>query len=179
VATPKGKAKAPHNHRRPESPGVRKALERMDMDALYMAFTPQQRRFCDEYTVDRNGTAAAIRAGYSTKYPERQAHLLLKNRGIATYIDFLTASKAAKIMSVDPDWVMQGVVKVINDSNRSGDKLRGYELVAKILGMLKDKTEISGPDGGPIEMQRVEEDAAAFVASLKQLKKRTPQDGTT
>jgi phage terminase small subunit len=178
VATPKGKAKAPHNPRRPESPGVRKALERMDMDALYMAFTPQQRRFCDEYTIDRNGTAAAIRAGYSTKYPERQAHLLLKNRGIATYIDFLTQSKAAKIMSVDPDWVIQGIVGLINKENgRDGDKLRGYELVAKILGMLKDKTEVSGPDGGPIEMQRVEEDALAFVAALKQLKKRTPTDG--
>lgn len=173
-----GTAKASHNPRRPESPAVKKALERMDMDALYMAFTPQQRRFCDEYTIDRNATAAAIRAGYATKYADRQGHQLLKNRGIAAYIDYLTASKAAKIMSVDPDWVIQGIVALINkEGGRDGDKLRGYELVAKILGMLKDKTEISGPEGGPIEMQRIEEDAGAFVAALKQLRKRTPTDG--
>jgi len=30
-----------------------------------MALTPRQERFCEEYLVDFNGSAAAIRAGYA------------------------------------------------------------------------------------------------------------------
>lgn len=169
-----GKAKHPANQERPESPRVKKALENMDMDALRLALTPRQRKFCHEYVLDFNGAAAAVRAGYSTTYPDRQAHLLQKNQGIATYIDFLTASAAAKIMSVNPDWVIQGIVKIVNKENgRDGDKLRGFELIAKILGMLKDKTEISGPDGEAIEIrQRAEEDAAGFTSMLKAIAKK-------
>lgn len=172
-----GKAKYPANPDRPESPRVKKALENMDMEALRKAFTPRQRRFCDEYVVDYNGTAAAIRAGYSTKYPDRIANQLQQNQGIATYIDFLTASHASKIMSVDPDWVIQGITKIIlKENGRDGDKLRGFELIAKILGMLKERTEISGPDGGAIEMkQRIEEEAAGFTALVKAMAKKKEQ----
>lgn len=162
-------AKVKHDPERPESPAVRKALEAMDMEALGTALTHRQRRFCEEYSLDFNGAAAAVRAGYSTNYPDRQAHQLLKNKGVSTYIDYITASRASKIMSVDPDWVMQGVVKVISDAERAGDKLRGYELVAKILGMLTDKTEITGRDGGAIEIEqrRIEEDSNEFIRTLK------------
>jgi hypothetical protein len=172
-------AKHPHDPERPESPAVRKALAAMDMEALGMALTPRQRRFCEEYTIDFNGAAAAIRAGYSTNYPDRQAHQLLKNKGISTYIDYVTASRASKIMSVDPDWVMQGVVKVISDAEKAGDKLRGYELVAKILGMLTDKHEITGKDGGAIEVEqrRIEEEATDFTRMLKAMTKKKDTSG--
>lgn len=174
-----GKAKHPHDPKRPESPGVKKALESMDMEALKKALTVRQRRFCEEYIVDFNGAAAAVRAGYSTRQPDKHAHLLIKNQGIATYIDYLTASAASKVMSVDPDWVIQGITKIIlKENGRDGDKLRGFELIAKILGMLKDKTEISGPDGGAIEMkQRVEEESAAAIAMLKAMTKKKEQRG--
>lgn len=174
------KAKHPHDPDRPESPAVRKALERMDMEALGAALTPRQRRFCDEYILDFNGAAAAVRAGYSTNYPDRQAHQLLKNKGIAAYIDYLTASRASKIMSVDPDWVMQGVVKVINEAEKSGDKLRGFELVAKILGMLTDKHEITGKDGGAIEVEqrRIHEEADDFTRMLNAMRKKNEKKDT-
>lgn len=167
-------AKYPHDTSRPESPAVRKALKAMDMEALGMALTHRQRRFCDEYTVDFNGAAAAVRAGYAKTYADRQASQLLKNKGVAAYIDYLTASKAAKIMSVDPDWVLQGIVEVISETNKSGDKLRGYELIAKILGMLTDKHEITGKDGGAIEVEqrRIDEEATDFTRMLKAMKKK-------
>lgn len=163
------KAKCEHDPERPESPAVRKALEAMDMEALGIALTHRQRRFCEEYTIDFNGAAAAIRAGYATNYPDRQAHQLLKNKGVAAYIEYLTASRASKIMSVDADWVMQGIVNTINAADRAGDKMRGYELVAKILGMLKDRTEITGADGGAIEIEqrRIDEEADSFVRSIR------------
>lgn len=167
-------AKHPHDPDRPESPGVKKALEAKDMEALGIALTHRQRRFCDEYIVDFNGTAAAIRAGYATAYADRQAHQLLRHKGVSAYIDHLTASKASKIMSVDPDWVMQGIVETITEAQKHGDKLRGYELIAKILGMLTDKHEITGKDGGAIEVEQrqIQEEADQVVNLLNAMRKK-------
>lgn len=170
-----GKAKHPHNAERPESPAVKKALKDMDMEALKIALSPRQRRFCDEYTVDFNGAAAAVRAGYSTKYPDRQAHILLKNLGVAAYIDYLTASKAAKIMSINPDYVIQGITKIVGKENvRDGDALRGYELLARILGMFIDRQELTGKDGGAIEIEqrRIEEETASLTKMLEAMRKK-------
>lgn len=167
-------ANHPHDNERPESPAVKKALEAMDMEALGLALTPRQRRFAEEYCVDFNGAAAAIRAGYSTNYPDRQAHQLLKNKGIATYIDYLTASRASKIMSIDADYIVQGIVGIINqEENKAGDKLRGYELLARLKGLFIDKTELTGKDGGPLEVEqrRIDEEASDFNRMLKAMKK--------
>jgi hypothetical protein len=168
-------AKVKHDPERPESPAVRKALEAMDMEALGLALTHRQRRFCEEYTVDFNGAAAAIRAGYSTNYPDRQAHQLLKNKGVSAYIDYLTASRAAKILSIDADYIVQGIVNIINEeANKAGDKLRGYELLARLKGLFIDKQEITGKDGGAIEVEnrRIEEEATDFTRMLKAMAKK-------
>lgn len=173
-----GKAKHPANPERPESPAVKKALADGDMEALGRALTFRQRRFCEEYTVDFNGAAAAIRAGYSTKYPDRQSYQLLNNKGVEAYCDHLTASKAAKIMSVDPDYVVQGIIKIVGkEHGKDGDKLRGYELLARILGMFVDKTELTGKDGGAIEIEqrKVEEETAQLTNMLKSMRKRTSE----
>lgn len=175
-----GKAKHPHDKERPESAAVRRALKRQDIAALKIALTPRQRRFAEEYIVDLNGTAAAIRAGYSNNYPDRQAHILLKHEGVAALIDHLMASKAARIVSVDPDYVIQRITAIINkDTARDGDKLRGLELLARHLGMLTDKQEITGKDGGAIEIQqKTAEDVATFLNSLKGLQKRAEEKKT-
>lgn len=168
-------AKHPHDTERPESPAVRKALEAMDMEALGVALTPRQRRFCEEYTVDFNGAASAIRAGYSTNYPDRQAHQLLKNKGISSYINYLTASRAAKILSIDADYIVQGIIGIINEEdNKAGDKLRGYELLARLKGLFIDKQEITGRDGGAIEVEerRVAEEASDFTRMLRAMSKK-------
>ena len=163
-------AKAKHNPERPESPAVRKALEAMDMEALGIALTPRQRAFCKEYIVDFNGTAAAIRAGYATQYADRQAHQLLKHKGVAAFIEYSMASQAAKIMSVDADYITQGIVAIINkETGKDGDKLRGYELLARLKGLFVDKQEITGKDGGAIEVEqrRIEEDSNDFLRAIK------------
>jgi hypothetical protein len=75
-------ANHPHDTSRPMTAAIRKALEANDMEALYYAMTPRQRLFCKEYVLDFNGSAAAVRAGYSVKHPDRQAYLLMMNPGI-------------------------------------------------------------------------------------------------
>ncbi len=170
-----GKAKHPHNAERPEPARVRKALLAGDPAALKRALSVRQLRFCEEYIVDFNGTAAAIRAGYATQWADRQAHILLKHEGVRGYIDFLSKSKEAKIVSVDPEWVISKITDIVNkQGTRDGDVLRGLELIAKHLGMFIDRTEITGKDGGAIEMeqrQRQEEDKAAVITRLRQMKK--------
>lgn len=165
-----GKARHPHDADRPESAAVRKALERKDIEALKLALTPRQRAFAHEYVVDFNATAAAVRAGYSPNYPDRQAHLLLQHKGIAFLIDHLTHSKAAKVISVDPDYVLRKIVSVVErEGVKDGDILRACELLARHLGMLTDKSEVKVD---AVIDTRVEEDARDFATLLKGLQKR-------
>ena len=151
-----GKAKHPHNTRRPSPKAVQKALAKGDMEALRLALTPRQVAFCREYVVDFNGAAAAVRAGYAPKNADRQAYLLQMNEGVRTYIEHLQLSHAAKAVDINPDWVTSETVKTYQEADKAADKLRALELMSKILGMLKDRTEISGPDGEAIRIQNEE-----------------------
>jgi len=54
---------------------------------VYVKLTPKQQRFADEWLIDMNGTAAAIRAGYSVKSAEVTASKLLRNPKVRAYID--------------------------------------------------------------------------------------------
>lgn len=168
-------ANHPHDPKRPPSEAVRRAIEKDDMDALYAALSPRQRLFCKEYVVDFNGSAAAIRAGYSMNYPDRQAHLLLMNPGVARYIEHLQASKEAKLVSVSPDYLIQRLMDIMNRPGvRTADELRAVEMAMKHLGMFIDRQEITGKDGDAIriEQQRVDEEAQNFTRLMKQLRDR-------
>lgn len=163
---------------RPATAAVKKAVAKRDVKKVRLALTPRQRAFCDEYVVDFNATAAAMRAGYSTKWADRQAHLLMHNEGVAFLIDELSRSKEAKIMSVDPDYVLQRVTEIINkEGAKDSDKLRGLELLARHLGMLTDKHEITGKDGEAIriEQQRISEESDQFMNLVKRLTERANQ----
>jgi phage terminase small subunit len=105
----------PNNSYRPARKSTIEAVAAKDEDAVYNTLTTRQRRFAEEYVIDYNGQAAAIRAGYSTKHPDKQATALLKNEGIAFLIDCLTRSKTAKIVSVDPDYIIQQVLQIISE----------------------------------------------------------------
>jgi hypothetical protein len=130
-----GKAKHPHNSKRPEPARIRKALEAQDIQAVIAGLTTRQRHFAEEYVVDFNGMAAAIRAGYSPQWADRQAHVLTKHEGIKAYIDHLSKSKEAKIVSIDPDYLIQKVHEIIMKENaRDGDVLRALELLMKHKG---------------------------------------------
>ena len=170
-----GKAKHPHDKTRPPPAAVRKALAEMDDDALYNALTIRQRRFAEEYILDFVGNAAAIRAGYSPKYADRQAYILLHHNGVSRYIDNLSRSKEAKIMSISPEYLLQRLLEIMDRSGiRTADELRAIEMGMKHLGMFVDKTEITGKDGGAIEVEtrRIEEEAQSFAQRLKALSDR-------
>lgn len=153
---------------------IREAIENDDVELLCDHLSVRQRRFAEEYVIDFNATAAYLRAGYKSKYPDKQAHLLTKHPGIRAYIDMLTRSKEAKIVSVDPDYIVAKIVSVINkDGTKDADVLRGLDMLARHKGMYVDRQEISGPDGGAIELQqKAQEEANALIATLRRMGKR-------
>lgn len=174
-----GKAKHPHNSSRPEPAAVRKAIEEHDIPALKLSLTPRQRAFAHEYVVDFNASAAAVRAGYSVNYVDKQAYLLTHHKGVATYIDYLTHSKEAKVMSVNPDYLLQRLSVIMNkEEARDGDKLRAIEMYMKHLGMFIERQEITGKDGGAIEVEQreIQQQADSFLNSIKNMTDRSKRD---
>lgn len=72
--------------------------------------TTKQQLFVQEYLIDANGAAAAIRAGYSDRYPDRQAHILLKNPEVAAAIDTAKDRRSLEI-GVDARWILRTLVQ--------------------------------------------------------------------
>jgi len=51
-----------------------------------VALTPMQEKFCISYVASRDVKAAALEAGYSQKYADKKAYLLLRNDSITSRI---------------------------------------------------------------------------------------------
>lgn len=155
------------------------ALDANDMEMLERALSPRQLAFAREYIVDFNGAAAAIRAGYSTNSADKQAYILNRHLGVKRYIEYLQTSKAAAIISINPDYIIQQVTSIIGAPGaKDGDKLRGLEMLARHLGMFVDRTEITGKDGEAIriEKEKVANEAADFMTQLKIIAKKNQKD---
>lgn len=71
----------------------------------------KQKQFAREYLVDRNGTQAAIRAGYSAKTAPQIATRLLKNVHVAAHIEKATA-KVANKMELSVERTLQEVARL-------------------------------------------------------------------
>lgn len=54
---------------------------------------------------------------------------------------------------------------------KTHDKVKALELLGKHLGMFKDKVEITGKNGGPVESQTVVVDEAAIQAAVAKLQR--------
>jgi phage FluMu protein gp41 len=177
------KARHPHNSKRPPSAAVQRAIAGEDIRELYNSLTVRQRAFAEEYVVDFNKSAAALRAGYSKSYVDRQGYLLFKHPGIAAYIRHLMSSKEAKITSIDPDYVIARITQIVGKEDaKDSDKLRGLELLARHLGMFIERQEITGKDGGPIETRETQDaadDLARSIASLAERARAERVDGET
>ncbi len=59
--------------------------------------TPKQERFCEEYVLDCNGAAAAVRAGYSPNAAKESAYRLLHQEPIRARIERLQAERTERL----------------------------------------------------------------------------------
>lgn len=153
---------------------VQEALDNNDMEMLADCLPPLQKAFAEEYIKDFNGSQAVQRCGSTAQYPEKMAYLWMHNPGVKAYIKHLTEERTHR-MKIDQGFVVQ---KLLASITRSEDKeneatvLRALELLARHLGMLTDKQEITGKDGGAIQMEKINEDADAFTRAIAGLVKR-------
>lgn len=111
--------------------------------------TPKQRAFVNEYPKDNNGTQAAIRAGCSEDSAHVTASKWLKNPKVRRALGLKL--QRAEITS---DWVLKRLRleaegKKVPDTTQSG-RVAALNSIAKIQGYVTDKTQVSGPDGGPL-----------------------------
>lgn len=72
--------------------------------------TPKQSKFVEEFLVDLNGAKAAVRAGYSNKFANRQASQLLANAEVAAAIDKAKSQRSIEV-GVDQRYVLKALVE--------------------------------------------------------------------
>ena len=96
--------------------------------------TARQHRFVDEYMLDFNATAAARRAGYSTKSAHQRGYELVHDPGVAAVIKQRGASDA-EALGITRGWIMAGLRDTYEQARTEG-KLgaanRALELLAKL-----------------------------------------------
>ncbi len=153
-----------------------------------MALTAKRRRWADEYLVDFNGSAAAVRVGYSRKTSKQIASKLKKDPAVAKYIAEklegmsrdagVSAERVMRELALrafyDPGDVATWTGSTVSLRNseelsaeerslvgRIGESQYGVTVtfadrdaslgqLVKILGMITEKREHTGPDGEPL-----------------------------
>jgi phage terminase small subunit len=133
-----------------------------------MALTDKRRRFVDEYLVDLCGAQAAIRAGYAPGRAKQTADDLLNVPEVAAAVAEGQAALASRT-HLTQDWVLERLKEVAERSlqheavlDHNGEPTgeytfqhsganRALELIGKHLGMFKERVEVTGKNGGPVE----------------------------
>lgn len=143
--------------------------------------SPKMAAFVEEYLIDLNGAAAVLRAGYKTRNQNRIAAELLRHPLVIQELEKRMEERKER-RELTAEYVLDKLVDIVEKSeNNPTAALRGLELLGKHLGLYKDRQEISGPDGGAIEMtqKKAEQDAADFARRLSSLAKRSGEDGVS
>ena len=104
----------------------------------------RQRAFAREYAVDHTGSAAAIRAGYSSTRAKHTARELLLHPDVADEIAKLDAVTAEEL-GVTKLWIVS-TAKTLVDRSLAGEVpatvgVRALEFLAKMSGFLVERTE--------------------------------------
>lgn len=98
-----------------------------------VALTPKQRRFVQEYLVDLNATAAALRAGYKGKTAGQQGHNLLQMPKVQAEIQKAKAEREERTQ-VTSDMVVRELAKIAFANGSIYSKVvktgKGYMLIA-------------------------------------------------
>lgn len=112
--------------------------------------TGKQKRFVQEYLVDLNGSKAALRAGYSAASCRSIASKNLDKPEIARAIDLAMAMDPGVTRTRIVDELGKIAFAAISAKLKAADKLSALEKLGKVLGMFKDRHEITTPDGTPL-----------------------------
>lgn len=136
--------------------------------------TMKQQLFVEAYFAsDYNATEACRVAGYKGNNHNRIASQNLAKPNVRAALDKLAQKKLDEI-SLTEHYVVKKLIKTIEKAEQDNNLtavLRGIELAAKNLGMLRDRTEITGKDGDPIRYEEMQREADEFTRKIMNLKK--------
>lgn len=136
--------------------------------------SPKMELFVQHFLVLNNASEAVRQAGYKTKVPHKFAAELMRHPLVKKTIEEAKEERRDR-MELTADYLINKLIDIIDtDEEKTADKLRAIELAGKSLALWKERQEVSGPDGGAIEMQqkKIEEDVADFTSRIARLAKR-------
>jgi len=143
--------------------------------------TDKQMAFCQEYIIDLNATQAAIRAGYSNRRAKEMGYQLLHKTTLSEEIHRLMDERSKRV-ELDADAVMKHLKNSLEHACKEVETENGtilanhaaynkaIELAMRHNGMLIDRKEITGKDGGAIELSDTER-VARITAILSSVDK--------
>lgn len=102
-----------------------------------MALRAKQKRFCDEYLIDLNGTQAAIRAGYSKKTAGQIADENLKKPQILEYLNEKRQILQDKL-DITQEWVLRRL-KDVSDRCMQAVPVMRFDPVDKCMVQATDE----------------------------------------
>jgi phage terminase small subunit len=105
--------------------------------------TPRQNRFVQEYLVDRNGAAAAVRAGYSVRSAKQIAYELLARPEVAAAVQEGEA-KVAAMAELTRERVLAGLREAIELARERQDPaamITAWREIGKLIGAYAPRTQ--------------------------------------
>jgi phage terminase small subunit len=130
---------------------------------------PKQQRFIDEYLVDLNGTAAAVRAGYSAKCARSIATENLAKPALQAALRLRQAQEANRLQ-ITRQTVIQRILEGIDmarEMQRPDVMIRGLADIARMLGLYQpERHRVELSEGIVSSMARFEAMSDAELAAL-------------
>ena len=133
-----------------------------------MALNAKQKRFCDEYLIDKNAVKAAERAGYSKQTANNASRWLdpgstekynaemwqyiheqlerihsEKTADAKEVLEYLTSVMRGEHTEETLQLVGDGVQTISDISVSAKDRLKAAELIGKTYGIFTDKTDLN------------------------------------
>lgn len=117
----------------------------------------RQQRFVAEYLIDSNAAGAARRAGYSERTARSIGARLLTHVDVAAAIESGQASTALKT-EITQEWVIKKLLENLDgalEAKSWAAARRAVELLGRHIGMWPNRVQLTGADGGPIDVRHV------------------------
>jgi hypothetical protein len=118
--------------------------------------TDKEAAFVREYLVDKNGTAAAVRAGYKDGGGARiTAQRLMKKPSVQAALRRALKEQEKRTL-IAADQVLLDINALADKAARAGEfhaAIRGKELIGKHYKLFTEKHEHGGIGGGPVLFQ--------------------------
>lgn len=126
--------------------------------------TEKQRRFCDEYLVDLNGTRAYM-AVYPSVKKEQTASVcaakLLRNAKVLAYLRESREEQQTRVQ-IRQDDVLRSIKEIAEDADvKPQDRLRALELLGKHLGLFDRRKDELDRKEQEARIKKLEREAAA------------------